>query len=351
MIRKGLQPMNLSDEFKAPTPVTILTGFLGAGKTTLLNRIIHGNHGLKITVLVNDFGAINIDTELIVSIDGESVSLSNGCICCTIRDDLLFAVLKILRRPNPPDYIVIEASGISDPIAIAATFLLPDVRHMLRLESILTVVDAEQVRDMHEQYPELITDQIHAADFVIVNKIDLVDDAQRVAIESWVKSLVPRARIFATTQADVPLSILLGVGKYRITLDSIHDVTLHAHEHAHDHGTEFMSSSYSSVRPLRMQAVRDTLKQLPVTIMRAKGLLYVAEVPDRRVIMHIVGRRISLTIGDAWGDHTPCTQIVFISAPNGMDIASIDQQFDACHASMQHERADVVDWNSVRSAL
>jgi G3E family GTPase len=203
---------------------------------------------------------------------------------------------------------------------------------------------------MHEQYHELITDQIQAADFVIVNKIDLVDDAQRVAIESWVKSLVPRARIFATTQADVPLSILLGVGKYRITLDTVQNVKPHAHEHAHNHGTEFMSSSYSSVRPLRMQAVREALKQLPVTIMRAKGLLYVAEVPDRRVIMHIVGRRISLTVGDAWGDRTPCTQIVLISTPNGIDIASLNQQFDACHASMQHERDDVVDWKSVRNA-
>lgn len=339
--------MHAYDELKTPIPITILTGFLGAGKTTLLNRIIQGDHGLKIAVLVNDFGAINIDTELIVSVDGESVSLSNGCICCTIRDDLLFAVLKILRKQHPPDYIIIEASGISDPVAIAATFLLPDIRHMLRLESILTVVDAEQVRDVHKQYSELIEDQIQAADFVIVNKIDLVDVTQRVTIENWVKSLVPRARIIATTHADVPVSMLLGVGRYRITLDTVHDVLPHNH-HSHNHGAEFMSWSYSSEHPLSIRLVRETLKQLPVTIMRAKGLVYIAEAPDRRVIMHIVGRRISLTMGDAWGSESPRTQIVVISTPNGINCELMNMQFDACQAGVAHAPVAVDDWQVVR---
>src|ERR1041385_3292140 len=106
-------------------PVTILTGFLGAGKTTLLNHILHGDHGLKIAVLVNDFGAINIDTQLVVGIEGDTVSLSSGCVCCTIRNDLLNEPINLLRRPEPPQYIIIETSGVSDPASVAMTFMRP----------------------------------------------------------------------------------------------------------------------------------------------------------------------------------------------------------------------------------
>ncbi len=159
-------------------PITIITGFLGAGKTTLLNRILNGNHGLKVAVLVNDFGAVNIDSELIVGVEGETVSLSNGCICCTIRDDLLDAVLGLTQRADPPEYMVIETSGVSDPVQVAQTFLMPALRQYVKVDSIITVVDAEQIRDLRGDQNMLAVDQVSAADIVVLNKVDLVTPAQ-----------------------------------------------------------------------------------------------------------------------------------------------------------------------------
>jgi G3E family GTPase len=125
-----------------PIPVTILTGFLGAGKTTLLNRILNGNHGLRVAVLVNDFGTINIDAELVVGVESNVISLANGCICCTIRDDLIATVLETIDRPERPEYILLEASGVAEPTGIAMTFNNPRFRERIRLDSILCVVDA-----------------------------------------------------------------------------------------------------------------------------------------------------------------------------------------------------------------
>ena len=128
-------------------PVTVLTGFLGAGKTTLLNRILNGDHGLHIAVLVNDFGSINIDAELVIGVesDGDIISLANGCVCCNIRDDLLAAVQQVIERPEQPEYIVLEASGVAEPSGIALTFMDAALRDRIRLDSIMCVMDASQI--------------------------------------------------------------------------------------------------------------------------------------------------------------------------------------------------------------
>jgi G3E family GTPase len=164
------------------TPVTVLTGFLGAGKTTLLNRILNGDHGLRIAVLVNDFGSINIDADLVVGVEsgGDVISLANGCICCNIRDDLLAAVMQVIERPEGPEYIVLEASGVAEPSGIAVTFLDARLRDRIRLDSIMCVVDASQVFAAPETM-ELKLRQIAFADMLILNKADLVsrDDAHQ----------------------------------------------------------------------------------------------------------------------------------------------------------------------------
>lgn len=180
-------------------PVTILTGFLGAGKTTLLNHLLHGGHGRRIAVLVNDFGAVNIDAQLIVGVEGEdTVNLANGCICCTIRDDLYRAVLEICQRPDPPEYILVETSGVSDPLAVAHTFTQTALSQYVHVEAILTVVDAEQYEAIPRENQVLALDQIGTADIVVLNKVDLITLPQRIAIEERIRYISPKARILLT---------------------------------------------------------------------------------------------------------------------------------------------------------
>ena len=160
------------------TPVTVLTGFLGAGKTTLLNRILNGDHGMKVGVLVNDFGSINIDADLVVDVESDVISLANGCVCCSIRDDLSEAVIQVIERPERPEYILLEASGVAEPTGIALTFADdPSLIDRVRLDSIICVVDAEQVFAAPEQM-ELKIWQVATADMVILNKTDLVGREQ-----------------------------------------------------------------------------------------------------------------------------------------------------------------------------
>ena len=160
------------------TPVTVLTGFLGAGKTTLLNRILNGDHGMKVGVLVNDFGSINIDADLVVDVESDVISLANGCVCCSIRDDLSEAVIQVIERPERPEYILLEASGVAEPTGIALTFADdPSLIDRVRLDSIICVVDAEQVFAAPEQM-ELKIWQVATADMLILNKTDLVGREQ-----------------------------------------------------------------------------------------------------------------------------------------------------------------------------
>ncbi len=174
-----------------PVPVTIISGFLGAGKTTLLNRILTGDHGLRIAALVNDFGSINIDAELIEQRDGDVVSLANGCICCSLSDGLLTSVVRLLRRPVPPQYIVIETSGVSDPLAVAHTFADPDLQPYALLDGIVTLADAELALTLDGEMAELARQQIRAADATIITRYSLTPGALKVG-KPWFCQGYPR---------------------------------------------------------------------------------------------------------------------------------------------------------------
>jgi G3E family GTPase len=231
-------------------PVTIITGFLGSGKTTLLNHILTNQQGLKTAVLVNEFGEIGIDNELIVKTDedGTLVELSNGCICCTINEDLMNAVYKVLEREDKVDYLVVETTGLADPLPVALTFLGSELRDMTRLDSIITVVDSENFSlDLFNS--QAAESQIAYGDIILLNKSDLVSEDTLDQLELRIRDLKDGARILRTTKGNVPLSLLLSVGlfesdRYYEPKDKAqdtghnHDQAEHSHdqaEHSHDH--------------------------------------------------------------------------------------------------------------------
>jgi len=325
--------IKITDLKQDAVPVTILTGFLGAGKTTLLNRILNGNHGLRVAVLVNDFGSINIDTELIVGVEDNAISLANGCVCCNIRDDLVETVEMVINRPENPEYILLEASGVADPSAIAMTFVQPNFRDRIRLDSIISIVDAEQAFAFPE-YPgveELKMRQIGFSDMVVLNKVDLVDKEQLQKVKDWIDSRMKRVRIIEAVQCDVPLEILLAVGRFdpQQLVESNHD---HHHDHT-DHGQTFSTWSYQTDQPLSLDALNEMIKKrLPGNIYRCKGVVYTAENPQRRAVLQVVGRRADVALGEAWGERTPSTQIVAIGAPDSIDSDALTALFEACVA-------------------
>jgi G3E family GTPase len=234
-------PVNsvVMDSAQSGLPVTILTGFLGAGKTTLLNHILTNQQGVKTAVLVNEFGEIGIDNDLVVATGEDMVELSNGCICCSINGELLDAVYRILDRPEPVDYLVVETTGLADPLPVAMTFLGSDLRDLTRLDSIITLVDAENFsEDLLDG--EVARAQIVYSDMILLNKCDLVEESRIEALERQLRTIKTDARILRSVKGEVPLPLILSVGLFesdKVVAKQDHDNCDHEHGHClHDQG-------------------------------------------------------------------------------------------------------------------
>ncbi|QPC83569.1 GTP-binding protein [Phototrophicus methaneseepsis] len=318
------------------TPMTIITGFLGAGKTTLLNRILHGEHGLKLAVLVNDFGSVNIDSQLVTQVEaGDTIELSNGCICCTIRDDLKQAVLGLLAREDPPTHLLVETSGVSDPLEVALTFkYTPQVR----IDSILTVVDAENILTVADDHRVLALNQIGMADLVIINKVDVAEADQLDRVHHYIRNINKKARTVEVVQADVPLAVLFDGGYDPSRPETLQPSEIHTHEaghHHHDHehsthATIFETWSWRSDQPLSLKSLQRAIESLPTSIYRAKGFVYLADRPDERALLQVVGQRSNLTFtGETWGATQPYTQLVLIGKAGAMDTQALQSRFES----------------------
>ncbi len=348
------------DAPKHGLPVTIITGFLGSGKTTLLNHILTNQQGLKTAVLVNEFGEIGIDNELIVTTDDNMVELNNGCICCTINEDLVNAVYKVLERQENLDYLVVETTGLADPLPVALTFLSTELRDLTRLDSIVTVVDAANYSlDLFNS--EAAYSQIAYGDIIILNKTDLVEEADLDLLEVKIRDVKEGARIVRTVNSQVPLPLVLSVGlfesdKYFQSEETAsshehHDHGHHDHEHHehhdhHDHGhghehhdhshhdhsdhlenDGFTSISFQSDKPFSLRKFQYFLdNQLPTNVFRAKGIMWFEESPKRH-IFHLSGKRFSMD-DDEWKGDDRKNQLVLIG--QGLDTETLRSQIENC---------------------
>jgi G3E family GTPase len=311
-----------------PVPVSILTGFLGAGKTTLLNFILKQQHGYKFAVIINEVGKIGVDGQLVERQQEEIVEMSNGCLCCTVRKDLVRGVQNLLKKGGF-DYLLIETTGIADPGPIAQTFLnIPQLQQLVRMDSIITVVDAEQIAKQLIE-TETAREQIAMADFILLNKTDLVDEAALVATEAKVRGLNPHATLFRTNQSQVNLKELLDMHAFDVDQKLAVDPQF-LDELSQRHHHEINSISLEFDRPFNVEALELFVQELSERekIYRSKGFLWVEGNP-RRAIFHGVNNRFTLLWDRLWEKQEPRnSQLVFIGKQ--IDEGRIRAQLEQC---------------------
>jgi G3E family GTPase len=295
-----------------PIPVSILTGFLGAGKTTLLNYILKQQHGYKFAVIINEVGKIGVDGQLVERQQEEIVEMSNGCLCCTVRKDLVRGVQNLLKKGGF-DYLLIETTGIAEPGPIAQTFLnIPQLQQLVRMDSIITVVDAEQIQKQLVE-TETAVEQVRMADFLLLNKTDLVGEQELQAAEAKIRELNPHATLFRTSQSEVNLKELLDMHAFdvdqKLTVDpGFLDELSQRHHH------EINSVSFQFDSPFSVEALELFVQELSSRekIYRSKGFLWIQGNP-RRAVFHGVNNRFTLLWDRLWEkDEARSSQLVFI---------------------------------------
>ncbi len=298
---------------KRGMPVTIVTGFLGSGKTTLINQILHNKQNLKVAILVNEFGDINIDSQLLIDINDNMVELSNGCICCTVNDGLVDAVYQILESDKKIDYLIIETTGLAEPLPIMLTFLGTDLKDLTYLDSVLTLVDCENFTPDHFD-SEAALKQIAYGDIILLNKTDLVSQDRVDYLESYIKTINNGARVLRSEYGKIPLYLILDVNLSKLQPyfleDSNNQDELQKFSKNHLINDGFTSISFQSKRPFSAVKFQENfLEELPKNIFRAKGILWFQE-SELKHIFQLSGKRYDLQV-EEWST-TPTNQLVLI---------------------------------------
>ncbi len=330
-------------------PVTIISGFLGSGKTTLLNHILKNQVGIKTAVLVNEFGEIGIDNDLIIEGSEDMIELNNGCICCSINGELLNTVSKVLERAEKLDYLIVETTGLADPLPVAMTFAAGDLREKVRLDSIITVIDGENF-DFEINNTSVAYSQILYGDILLLNKSDLVNEKQLKKIEEFINKIKKEPRILRSTNSEVALHTIMSVGLFETDTfefeknkknieQNSNDHSSHSHDHSshsHDHSSHshdlinniegFTSVSYETFEPFSLRKFQYFLdNQISENVFRAKGILWFME-SERKHIFHLSGKRFSLD-DEEWTKEKS-NRIVLIG--KNLDHQTIKNQLSSC---------------------
>ncbi|MGF1604032.1 MAG: CobW family GTP-binding protein [Thermosynechococcaceae cyanobacterium] len=317
-------------QFEHRLPVTIITGFLGSGKTTLLNHLLRHLGDRRVAVLVNEFGAIDIDSQILVAVDEDMVSLANGCVCCQVRDDFLMVLRRLLAYDQMQkaagkkglEAILLETSGVADPYPIMLTFRVTELWSLTRLDAVLTVVDAETFTSEHFQSQTALA-QIQHGDIILLNKTDLVDDEQLRYLETEMLRLKPQARVLHMTDGQVPLSSVLDVD---LCPQEMATGLTSTAQHLQNDG--FVAVSFESDRPFVLKKFQQFLDyHLPKEVFRAKGVLWFTESPHRH-LFQLSGKRSQIQ-DESWL-HSPHNQLVCIG--RNLDSEQLQRQLQQCLA-------------------